>query len=36
MSSLRAPWQNGWYKKPTHITTQKDVEHEDATDTTDK
>ena len=23
MSSLRAPWQNGPYKKPTHRTTQK-------------
>ena len=23
-------------QKPTHITTQKDVEHQDATDTTDK
>jgi len=32
MSSLRAPWQNGPYKKPTHRTTQKHVEHQDAAD----
>ena len=32
MSSLRAPWQNGKYKKPTHRTKQKHVEHQNATD----
>ena len=32
MSSLRAPWQNGPYKKLTQRTTQKHVQHHDATD----
>jgi len=32
MSSWRALWQNGPYQKQTHITTQKHVEHQDATD----
>jgi len=31
MSSLRAPWQIGQYKIQ-HRTTQKHVEHHDATD----
>ena len=35
MSSFMAPWQNGPHKNPhrnTHITTQKHVEHQHATD----
>ena len=32
MSSLGAPWQNGPYKKLTQRTTQKHVQHHDATD----
>jgi len=31
MSSLRAPEQNDTHKKPIHMTTQKHVEHQDAT-----
>jgi len=30
MASVRAPWQNDPYKKPTHRTTQKHVDHENA------
>ena len=32
MSSLRAPWLNGPYKKETHRTAQKHLAHQDATD----
>jgi len=31
MSSLKAPWHNGTYKKQTHRTAQKHAEHQDAT-----